>query len=163
MALNNLISISFTDEELLQIDGALSVIENILKNRDVSLTPAQRQQYGRVAYDMEVWVDKVDSYMRQAPQLIPSFIDMKEHASDLAAHRALNPRIERLNVLLHLAQDTNLLLGSDIYNSSLSFYRAVREAARSNAPGAPAIHADLKRQFPGGGRKKGEQENTDAQ
>jgi hypothetical protein len=154
MALDNLISVSFTDDELLQIDGALSVIEKILSGKAVNLTPRQRMQYGRVAYDMEVWVDKVDSYMHQAPQLVPSFIDMAEHEADLAAHRALNPRIERLQSLLQQMQDTNLLLGADIYNNSMSYYRIVREGSKSNAPGASAIHDDLKRQFPGGRKKK---------
>jgi hypothetical protein len=154
MALNNLISVSFTDEELLQIDEALSSIEKILKDKAVNLTPRQRLQYGRVAYDMEVWVDKAYSYMCQAPQLVPSYIDMKEHASDLAVHRALNPRIERLNILMNQIQDINLLLGSDIYTNSMAFYRVSRESAKSNAPGASAIHNDLKQQFPGGGKKK---------
>ncbi|MDR2119872.1 MAG: hypothetical protein LBP64_03215 [Tannerella sp.] len=151
--MDNLISVSFTDDELKEIDNALSTIENILKGKVINLTPKQRQQYGRVAYDMEVWVDKVDSHMRQAPQLTPSYIDMAEHASDMAAHRALNPRIERINTLLHSMQDTNLLLGADIYNNSLSFYRAIREAAKVNAPGASSIYSDLKRQFPGSSKK----------
>jgi hypothetical protein len=94
--------------------------------------------------------------MRQAPQLTPSYIDMSEHASDMSAHRALNPRIERINILLHSMQDTNLLLGADIYNNSLSFYRVVREAAKVNAPGASSIYNDLKRQFPGSSKKNNE-------
>ncbi|MDR2622183.1 MAG: hypothetical protein LBC48_06335 [Dysgonamonadaceae bacterium] len=154
MALDNMISVSFTEEELLRIDEALSTIEAILKDKVINLTPKQRSLYGRVAYDMEVWVDKVDHYMQQVPQLIPSFINMEEHAADLEAHRALNPRIERINVLLQGAQDINLLLGSDIYNSSIAFYRAIREAAKSNAPGASTIYTDLKRQFPGGGKRE---------
>jgi hypothetical protein len=156
MALDNLISVSFTDSELKEIDGALTVIENILNGKVINLTPKQRQQYGRVAYDMEVWVDRVDSYMLQSPQLKPSYIDAAEHASDMSAHRALNPRIERMNTILHSMQDTNLLLGTDIYNNSLSFYRAVREAAKVNAPGASTIYSDLKRQFPTGPKKKDE-------
>jgi hypothetical protein len=156
MALDNLISVSFTDSELKEMDNALTVIENILKGKVVNLTPKQRQQYGRVAYDMEVWVDKVDRHMRQSPQLVPSYIDMAEHAADLSAHRALNPRIERMNTLLQSMRDTNLLLGADIYNNSLTYYRVTREASKVNAPGASAIYNDLKRQFPNNPKKHGE-------
>jgi hypothetical protein len=158
MALDNLVSVSFTEDELTQLDEALTVIENIVKSKAVvSLTPEQRRQYGRVAYEMEVWVDRVDSYMKQTPQFIPSFVDMNEHRTDLATHRALNPRIERVNLLLQAMQDTNLLLGTDIYNNSMAYYRTVREAAKSNASGAPVIYADLKRQFSAKGVKKTEE------
>ena len=158
MALDNLISVSFTEEELTQFDEALTVIENIIKSKAVvSLTPEQRRQYGRVAYEMEVWLYSVDSYMKQANNFIPSFVDMNEHTADLTAHRALNPRIERVNLLLQAMQDTNLLLGTDIYNSSMAYYRTVREGAKSNASGAPVIYADLKRQFASKGVKKTEE------
>jgi hypothetical protein len=54
MALDNLVSVVFSNAEIAIIDAALSEIENILKGKAVNLTPKQRQTYGRVAYDMEV-------------------------------------------------------------------------------------------------------------
>jgi hypothetical protein len=149
MALDNLISVEFTVDELSHIDSALSEIENIIKGKAVNLTPKQRQVYGRVAYEMEVWVDKTYNHMMQDPQLVPSYIDMKEYTKDITAHRALNPRIERLNVLLQSLEDTNRLLGSDLYNNSMAYYRSLREAAKVNAVGASAKYSDLKQQFPG--------------
>jgi hypothetical protein len=153
MALDNLISVSFTDDELLRIDNAMSELESVFRSKAVNLTPKQRQQYGRVAYEMEVWVDKVSIYMQQDPQLVPPFIDMTEHTADLTAHRALNPRIDRLNGVLQSMKDTNLLLGSDILLNSQAYYRNLREAAKVNALGASTKYADLKKQFPGHGRK----------
>jgi hypothetical protein len=147
MALDNLISINFTSDELDRLDAAFSEIENILTGKVINLTPKQRQLYGRVAYEMEVWVDKVNSYMRQSPQLVPPYINMAEHTADLEAHRALNPRIERLAVVLQSLKDTNLLLGTDIYNNSVVFHRSLREASKANAVGASTIYADLKQQF----------------
>jgi hypothetical protein len=158
MALDNLISVVFTDEEIAQMDAALSEIENILKGKAVNLTPKQRQSYGRVAYEMEVWVDKTSDYMEQDPSLVPSYIDMAEHTKDLVAHRALNPRIARLTGILQSLEDTNRLLGSDLYNNSLAYYRNLREAAKVNAVGASAKYSDLKQQFPGGSKKKDEKE-----
>ncbi|MDR2382657.1 MAG: hypothetical protein LBD76_02095 [Prevotellaceae bacterium] len=154
MALDNLITVVFTEEEIARMDGALSEIENILKGKAVNLTPKQRQLYGRVAYDMEVWVDKAFDYMEQSPELIPSYIDMAEHTKDVVAHRALNPRIARLTGILQSMEDTNRLLGSDLYNNSMAYYRSLREAAKVNAVGASAKYSDLKQQFPGPGRSK---------
>jgi cob(I)alamin adenosyltransferase len=158
MALDNLISVSFTSDELKRIDTAMSEIENILTGKVINLTPKQRQLYGRVAYEMEVWVDKVQHYMQQAPQLVPPYIDMTEHTADLEAHRALNPRIERLATVLQSMKDTNLLLGTDIYNNSVVFHRSLREASKANAVGASTIYADLKQQFNGGRKPAGKKE-----
>ncbi|MDR3309289.1 MAG: hypothetical protein LBS80_04970 [Tannerella sp.] len=153
MALDNLISVNFTAEELSIIDKALADITSVLNGKAVNLTPKQRQQHGRLAYEMEVWVDKTYSYMQQDPQLVPLFIDMAEHTADLTAHRALSPRIDRLSGLLQSMKDTNLLLGSDIMLNSHAYYRSLREAAKANAIGASSKYADLKRQFPGPGKK----------
>jgi hypothetical protein len=46
-------------------------------------------------------------------------------------------------------EDTNRLLGSDLYSNSLAYYRNLREAAKVNAVGASAKYSDLKQQFPG--------------
>jgi hypothetical protein len=160
MALDNLISVFFTDDEIARVDGALSEIESILKGKAVNLTPKQRQTYGRVAYEREVWVDKVNEHMQQDPQLVPSYIDMAEHAADLTAHRVLNPRIARLTAILQSMEDTNRLLGSDLYNNSLTYYRSLREAAKVNAVGASTRYNDLKQQFPSGPGRNVENSKT---
>lgn len=154
MALDNLIQVSFSEEEQARIDAALSEIEAVLSGKVINLTPKQRQQHGRVAYEMETWVNKAYGHMQQSPQLVSSYIDMAEHSADLAAHQILNPRIGRMKTMLQSMDDTALLLGTDIYNNSIAFYRSLREAAKSNAPGATTIYADLKQQFTNG-RKPG--------
>jgi hypothetical protein len=63
MALDNLITVVFTDEEIAKIDSATSEIETVLEGKVVNLTPKQRQTYGRVAYETEFWVDKTFDYM----------------------------------------------------------------------------------------------------
>jgi hypothetical protein len=161
MALDNLISVVFTDEEIAKMDSAMSEIEDIIKGKSVNLTPKQRQTYGRVAYEMEVWIDKVDDYMQQDPQLVPSYIDLTEHTADIVAHRVLNPRIARLAGILQSLEDTNRLIGSDLYNNSLAYYRNLREAAKVNAVGASAKYSDLKQQFPGRNVKNQKTQDSD--
>ncbi len=158
MALDNLISVSFTAEELAEIDSALEALENIMKGKAVNLTPKQRQQYGRVAYEKEVWVEKVFSYMKQYPASVPVYINMAEHTTDMEAHRALNPRIDRLNGILQGMSDTNLLLGYDIDHNARSYYRSQGEAAKENDPGATTRYRDMKQQFGGGNPGKGKSE-----
>lgn len=157
MALENLISVQFTEAELNQMDDAFSVIEGILKGKAVNLSSRQRQLHGRVKYEMEVWVNKAVAYADKNPALLPNYVDRQELLTDFATHSQLNPRIDRLEIILQGMLDTNLLLGTDLYNNLIAFYRSLREASKSNAPGASSIYKDLKQQFPGGGGKTGEE------
>ncbi len=153
MALDNLISVKFTAAELLQLDTHLDGIKTLLAGKVINLSPQQRQQHARVKYEMEVWVQKAYNYLLANPALVPAFIDTVETGEDLATHNQLNPRIDVMEVILQGLIDTNLLLGTDLYNNLMAFYRSLKAASFSNAPGAAAIYADLKQQFPGPGQK----------
>lgn len=154
MALDNAISIEFTEAEIQQIMAAVATIESVFAGKVVNLTPEQRKLHGRVRYDMEVWVQKVHTYMNQNPQWIPRFVNKAEHDKDMKAHNQLNPILSKLETLYRAVEDTNILLGSDIYVNSMAFYRSVKLEASGNTAGAGAVHLDLSQQFPGG-RKPG--------
>jgi hypothetical protein len=157
MALENLISVQFTDAELKQMDDAFTIIEGVLKGKAINLSAKQRQQHGRVKYEMEVWVGKAMGYADNNPSLLPNYVDKQELSADYKTHSQLNPRIDRLETILQGMLDTNLLLGTDLFNNLIAFYRSLREASKSNAPGASSIYKDLKQQFPGGGGTGGDE------
>jgi hypothetical protein len=152
--MDNLISVGFSPQEANDLLAACTTIENIMRSKTINLTPTQRQQYGRVRYEMEIWISKTSNYMAQNPLLVPAFIDQVEHQKDVDAHAVLNPIIDRIEGIRQMALDTNLLVGSDLYMNCMAFYRSVKMAAKSNAPGASTIYADLKQQFPGAKRPK---------
>lgn len=153
MALDNLISVTFTEAELKELDDAMATLERVLAGKVVTLTSEQRMQYGKVKYDMEVWVGKASGYIYNNAPLVPSYVNVDELKLDMAAHTVLNPRIDRLTAILKGMEDTNAVLGADIYNSCMSFYRSVKVSA-GNAPGAAPIYDDLKQQFSGGAPRK---------
>jgi hypothetical protein len=154
MANENTISVTFTAAEETNLNTAISTIAGILNGKALSLTPSQRQQFGRVKYEKEVWVDKVKMHMDQNPAKVPAYIDKAEFDRDYTAHKLLNTVINSLEQQLQLMEDTNLLLGYDLDTNALMFYRNIRTAADNNDPGAQTIYDDLKQQFPGGGKKK---------
>ncbi|WP_417443584.1 hypothetical protein [Joostella sp.] len=78
MALDNLISVSFSKHELKELQNHLAGIEALLKGKTVNLTPEQRRQYGRIANQNKLLVDKAKDYMGQHPNWIPRFLDKKE-------------------------------------------------------------------------------------
>lgn len=63
MSLSNLISVTFTTDELKQLDAHLLAIETLLQQKGVALTAEQRQEYGRMGNRTENWSQKTQSYM----------------------------------------------------------------------------------------------------
>jgi hypothetical protein len=149
MALENLISIDFTQEEQEALDKACATIENVLTKKVVNLTPDQRQLYARVNNETENWVTKTRDYMHQKPELVPFYLDVKEFDKDLAARRVFTPLENRISSILESISDSNILLGNDVYHSAISFYRNVKNASKENVPGTTHIYNDLAEQFPG--------------
>lgn len=144
MALENLISIAFTDEELTQFDAHLSGIQTLLTGKTVNLTPEQRQQYGRIANQNKLIVDKAKGYMEQHPQWVPNFIDKAEFDRDYNARTQVETRAKRLENLAQQLLDTKTLLDHDNYTNALSFYRMLRFLAGENEPGTKTVYEDMK-------------------
>lgn len=153
MAHENLISVSFTDQEIKTIKDAITSIAGVLKGKTISLTPQERKQYGRVKYEKEVWVDKVKIQMDNNPSLIPNYIDKSEFDKDYTAHKQLNELIQLLQQQLDQMEDTNTLIGADLDISSLMFYRILKTYAKENVAGARTIYEDLKQQYPAAKKK----------
>ena len=63
MALDNLLSVSFTSEELTKITTAIEQINTVLSGKVVNLTPEERKQYGSIADRNKLLVDKAKFYM----------------------------------------------------------------------------------------------------
>lgn len=154
MALEDLISLGFDAAEISQLDEALNTVVNIIKPKAKNLTPPERQMYGRVRYEFEVWIDKCRSHMHDNPTLVPPYIDTAEFEKDYAARVAMKPVEAKLQQIYEMFDDTFVLLGHDLFTNSIAFYNAVKTAAKNNVPGSSSIYQDLKQQFPGGGKKK---------
>ncbi|WP_298547681.1 hypothetical protein [uncultured Aquimarina sp.] len=144
MALENLISISFTEEELATLDGHLAGIKTVLTGKTINLTPDQRQQYGRIANQNKLIVDKAKNYMEQNPAWIPNFLDKEEFDKDYSARKQVEDRVQLLGSLSQQLLDTKTLLDHDNYTNSLTFYRMVRFLAGENEPGAKTVYEDMK-------------------
>lgn len=144
MALENLISINFTDEELIILDGHLAGIKTVLTGKTVNLTPEQRQQYGRIANQNKLIVDKAKNYMEQNPAWVPKFLDKEEFDKDYTARKQVEERVQLLGSLSQQLLDTKTLLDHDNYTNSLTFYRMVRFLAGENEPGAKTVYEDMK-------------------
>lgn len=156
MALENLISVEFSQDELNRIDELLSQLEEVTRGKLINLTPKERNEYARVGNRTEDWIVRVKSYMEQYPDLMMRHQDTSEFQKDFVARQALLPRLRRLQAITTAFDDTTLLVGTDLYNNAITYYKGIKAAAETNAPNAKVVYEDLKAQFQsrGTGKKK---------
>lgn len=147
MALENLISVEFSNAELTKLDDAISMIESVLLGKTINLTPEQRQQYGSIAEQNKLFVNKAKAYMEQYSQYVPPFLDKAEYDKDYIARQQMESRMQRLNSLIEQFSDTKILLDFDNYHNSLTFYRNVKYLSSENVPGTNVIYDDMKQFF----------------
>ncbi|SHK62813.1 hypothetical protein [Epilithonimonas mollis] len=82
MALENLFSLEFTEAELAKLDEGLGLIEGVLIGKTTNLTPEQKKQYGSIAEQNKLFVNKAKGLMEQVPQHVPVFLDKAEYDRD---------------------------------------------------------------------------------
>ncbi|PQA97790.1 hypothetical protein B0A69_00170 [Chryseobacterium shigense] len=147
MALDNLISLSFTNAELETVDKAIKDIQTVLGGKTINLTPDLRQQYGRIAEQNKLFVNKAKSYMEQHPQHVAGFLDKPEFDRDYAAREQIEQRLQLLDSIVEQLSDTKVLLDHDNYHNSISFYRNIKFLSGENVPGTNVIYEDMKQFF----------------
>lgn len=147
MALDNLISLTFSENDLATIDQALNSIATVLTGKPVNLTPDLRQQYGRIAEQNKLFVNKAKNYMEQYPQHVPGFLDKTEFDKDYAAREQIESRLQRLSSVTEQLRDTKVLLDHDNYHNSITFYRNIKFLSGENVPGTNVIYDDMKQFF----------------
>jgi hypothetical protein len=150
MALDNSISVTFSDDDLATIDTAIQSIEAVFAGKTINLTPQQRQQYGSIAEQNKLFVNKAKGYMEEYPQYVPPFIDKVEFDRDFDARQRIEQRLNRLQAVTEQLSDTKILLDYDNYHNSLSFYRNVRYLSGENVPGSTTIFEGMQQFFTGG-------------
>lgn len=153
MPIENLASVSFTQEELTKIDNAIKEIESVLKGKTLNLTSAERQQYGRIAEQNKLFVNKGKELMDNYPQHIPAFLNKEEFDKDYTARTQIENRLIRLQGVVEQLSDTKTLLDHDNYHATLTFYQHIKYLSQQSVAGISTIYDELK-QFFKGGRKK---------
>lgn len=87
--------------------------------------------------------------MEQNPSLVLSHIDVDEYNNDYAARKTLIPRINRIEKIYHLFEDTNMLPSFDLYHNAITFYKGLKVGAQTDALGSKTVYNTLSARFPG--------------
>ena len=153
MAIDNMISVEFTEQELTKIANALNEVMQLLSGKVVNLSPDERMQYGSIADKNKVFVDKCKAYMEQDPATVPNTLNKHEFDKDYKARQQMEEPLRMVLRIAEMLSDTKILLDFDNYNGSISYYHYVKFLATQNTPGITSIYEDLSQHFQSMGKK----------
>jgi hypothetical protein len=140
----NLVSVSWSPEQLLELDAALSMVEAILSGL-VSLSGAQRRDLFKMGEKSEMFCRQTLHVLQQNQRIVPESLGLPEAIADLAALDALRPRLVRLKQLASRGESTELALGSDIFGAALEGYAQLKVSGKSH--GLEGLRRELSSRF----------------
>lgn len=143
----NKIKIVLSEEQKTAISAALKSLKDTLNPILISLTTTEKQNMLILGDKSISFVGKNLMYAEQKPEFIPSYLDLNEWKIDMQARNDLTPYNAEIQELHSLLLDTITLCGNEAYLQALTYYNAVKQAAKSNVPGAKPIYAELKHQY----------------
>jgi hypothetical protein len=127
--------------------GKINEAKSILSPYLCPLTTDDRHRILKMGDKSLAFVEKTGELAAGNPQFCPAYFNLDDLNIDIAdavGLRALNNRLEQLS---REVDDTMMLAGSEAFTQSLSFYNAVKQAARDNIPGAQPLLDELKKRF----------------
>lgn len=130
--MQNLVSITPSQEDLDLLDGAIATIQRVL-GRTVALTPQQRRDLTRMGDKSESLCRQTLTMLSANPQIVPPNLGLAEALADLAALDALRPRVQQLRQLAERGDDTELALGSDVMGVALEGYALLKVSGKGEA------------------------------
>lgn len=140
----NIISLSWTDAELSEMDQALTTLEARLEGL-ASLTPTQVRALTKMGDKSEAFVRQTVNVLTMNPQVLPPSFVLADVQADLRALDQLRPRMARLERLIDRADDTSIALGSDLMAAALEGYALLKVSGRNQ--GLDSLRQELAARF----------------
>lgn len=155
---DDLIQVVFTAEEKENAKQALTTLLGIITPKAPVLSNDDRRAYGSVAELNKLKINKSRTYMKQFPELVPSFVDLNEFERDFQTRVEAEELIMLAEDALRRLTDMKIMLDYDNYQDVLAFYRSVRYSASEKIGNAVTVYNDMKQFFPRTGSGKTETE-----
>jgi hypothetical protein len=131
----------------------LNEINTLLSPYELQLTPDERRSMLVMGDKTLGFVEKAYEFAVQNPTLVPAFINMAEFTIDKNDATGLRTLHNTAQQVVEGIADTEMVAGSEAYQTALVIYNSVKIAAAQDVLGAKAVYEELKKRFPGGKRK----------
>ncbi|SDC27952.1 hypothetical protein [Williamwhitmania taraxaci] len=129
----------------------VTTVENSLPML-INLTNDDRHNLAKMGDKTLAFVTKTLEYAKQNPSVVPAFLNVAEFENNVTTVNNLSRMQKPLRQLIEEIDDTTLYVGSEAYTDALTFYTALKGAAKANVPGMKSVYDDLQARFPGRGK-----------
>lgn len=145
--MENKINFIIPDEEVAIVTQKLNDGTTTLEPYLIALKPKERQEIPKMSDKTLPFVEKIKEYCQSAPQFVPAFMDVEALAGDYKVTQQLTGMFRIVKAMHDNLEDTITQAGSEAYLNALNYYNSVKQAAKSDVPGAKSIYEDLKKRF----------------
>lgn len=142
----NRISAVLSDE---QVNQALEQIKSLTTQLPFLLGLNNQERVGltKINRDNKFFVQDTIEVVKEDSGLLPTYVSLEELRKDYNLYLKLDQIILAIDELRQKLDDTQMLAGSEAYNTSLMVYRMYQLAAQNGIPGADTIYRKLKTRF----------------
>lgn len=123
MPVTNLNNDHFTTEDQEQINNAWSMIMQVLNRKTRNLSPQERKQYGSIAEENKLVVQKVLDYNQNQPHLSSPDIDFIELRADWEDRLFLAGFVSRMVEATNIVNNIRITHDYDAFQNSLIDYK----------------------------------------
>lgn len=148
---SNRISATLVTAAITAINGAITTIRTNLPFL-LSLTIDERKRLPKLGDGRVALLEDALPLMVAHPDLVPTYMEIAEVTKDRDLRNALDPIFNSLATLCQDVEDTEILVGSELYNAIRGFYLNCQEAAKRGATTAQAVVDVLSKYFARPGR-----------
>jgi hypothetical protein len=148
MSQQNLISISFNEQDFNEINNAITTLKVKLIPQLKAIQNGEVRELSKMGDKTVAFVSKALEHCITNPELAPQYLDVNEFKNDVKAIENLRSIYAPLEQLTRLISDSMILAGSDAFSAALMFYNSVKYAKKSNVAKAGSIYDDLSTRFP---------------
>ncbi len=147
MSIENRLSIEISPEQLQSALSAANAVLTEIETLTIALNPSDRQRMIKSGNRSLPFINDSLNYCETNPEFAPKYLAVPEMKKDVQAGADLKQIRNVIEQILQRLDDTIMLAGSEAYIAALSYYHAVKRAAKDKAPGAEPIFEDLKQRF----------------
>jgi hypothetical protein len=131
----NMNSDHFTEAEKTAILNNLKDLETAVASKLINLTKADRKKYGRVDEQNKLFVNKVEDYQINQPQLRDPDVDWIEYGKDYATREFCENVVTRLKTIFTGLENKKILHDHDNYIDALDDYNYAKYKSHKGTPG----------------------------
>ena len=161
MPFNNFETRHFSATEKTAVQAALDALEIALENKTANLSPEERKQFGSIAEQNKLIVNKVSDYNKSQPNLGSPDVDWNEFASDYDSRNFIESILTRLESVMKGIGNAKILHDWDNFQAALTDYDFAKYKNSTTASGFETKVNELKQFFSKNSNKPNEIENQD--